>query len=61
MQLTYRGIHYRSNSRIATQGDIAATIIETGKYRGVTLPLRRSLETRVLSPIELKYRGTSYR
>ena len=60
MQLTYRGTHYHSNPRV-TPGNLAEASTEMGKYRGVDLPLNRSIETRVLSPIELKYRGTSYR
>ena len=60
MQLTYRGTHYHSNPRV-TSGNIAESRTEMGKYRGVDLPLHRSIETRVLSPIDLKYRGTSYR
>ena len=60
MQLTYRGTHYHSNPRV-TSGNPAESGTEMGKYRGVNVPLHRSIETRVLSPIDLKYRGTSYR
>lgn len=57
MQLSYRGLSYKANTRLIdnTESDTSA------QYRGLSYHVRRPVsELGVQSPIALKFRGTSY-